>query len=383
MSLFHSPRIVTDGLVLALDAGNPKSYPGSGVSVRNLTPANIVLSNIGTSDTFNYVSEFNAATLNFTTGPADVKGERDSISPCSGLLTFEYAVAFAHKLGARLPTRQEILDGVAVGTGCGYDAEQVWTCDKSDANGNSHYTMFGNTGAYGTTETSQANSNGAYVTYVADVDTGRSDPVTLTDSVLASILRSYSVNGSLLNSVGYSNLSGGYFTFDGTDDYISVQTDLLGSSGSLLADTGIKWSVSCWFQPTAFISAEGFVIGKGGGAGASATFAVWTNTSQELSVRLRGGAVLTISNSISTDWHEVAITWDGSSAKAYLDGFFINNIAEGSVADQQEIFCLGTTASGTGEKYTGNIASCKLYNRALTAQEIQQNYLALKSRYIT
>lgn len=30
MSLAHSPRIVTDGLVLAIDAGNTKSYPGTG-----------------------------------------------------------------------------------------------------------------------------------------------------------------------------------------------------------------------------------------------------------------------------------------------------------------------------------------------------------------
>jgi hypothetical protein len=30
MGLAHSPRIVTDGLVLCLDAANPKSYPGSG-----------------------------------------------------------------------------------------------------------------------------------------------------------------------------------------------------------------------------------------------------------------------------------------------------------------------------------------------------------------
>ena len=30
MALAHSPRIVTDGLELALDAGNTKSYPGSG-----------------------------------------------------------------------------------------------------------------------------------------------------------------------------------------------------------------------------------------------------------------------------------------------------------------------------------------------------------------
>mgnify|MGYP001166243348 CR=1 FL=1 len=30
MGLFHSPKIVTDGLSLCLDAGNKKSYPGSG-----------------------------------------------------------------------------------------------------------------------------------------------------------------------------------------------------------------------------------------------------------------------------------------------------------------------------------------------------------------
>ena len=32
MARTHSPRIVTDGLVLAVDAGNTKSYPGSGTS---------------------------------------------------------------------------------------------------------------------------------------------------------------------------------------------------------------------------------------------------------------------------------------------------------------------------------------------------------------
>jgi len=30
MAFHHSPTIVRDGLVLLLDAANPKSYPGSG-----------------------------------------------------------------------------------------------------------------------------------------------------------------------------------------------------------------------------------------------------------------------------------------------------------------------------------------------------------------
>jgi hypothetical protein len=39
MSLAHSPRIVTDGLVLCLDAANSKSYPGSGTTWSDLSGA--------------------------------------------------------------------------------------------------------------------------------------------------------------------------------------------------------------------------------------------------------------------------------------------------------------------------------------------------------
>jgi hypothetical protein len=37
MALHHNPKIVTSGLVLALDAANPKSYPGSGTTWYDLS----------------------------------------------------------------------------------------------------------------------------------------------------------------------------------------------------------------------------------------------------------------------------------------------------------------------------------------------------------
>jgi hypothetical protein len=37
MALSHNPRIVTDGLVLCLDAANPKSYSGSGTTWKDLS----------------------------------------------------------------------------------------------------------------------------------------------------------------------------------------------------------------------------------------------------------------------------------------------------------------------------------------------------------
>ena len=47
MSFFHSPRIVTDGLVTYIDAGNPKCYPGTGTTVYNLANPNETGSNNG------------------------------------------------------------------------------------------------------------------------------------------------------------------------------------------------------------------------------------------------------------------------------------------------------------------------------------------------
>lgn len=47
MSLAHNPRIVTDGLIVCLDAANPKSYPGSGTTATDIA---------------------NQKTLNFTSG---------------------------------------------------------------------------------------------------------------------------------------------------------------------------------------------------------------------------------------------------------------------------------------------------------------------------
>ncbi len=40
MGLIHSPSIVTDGLVLCLDAANSRSYPGTGATWTDLKGGN-------------------------------------------------------------------------------------------------------------------------------------------------------------------------------------------------------------------------------------------------------------------------------------------------------------------------------------------------------
>ena len=51
MGLSHSPKIVTEGLILCLDAQNPKSYPGSGTTWTNLG-STAINGTLDTGDTF-------------------------------------------------------------------------------------------------------------------------------------------------------------------------------------------------------------------------------------------------------------------------------------------------------------------------------------------
>ena len=61
MGISYNPRIVTDGLVLALDAGNTKSYPGSGTTWTDLSGN----SNTGTLQNSPTYSSANGGSLVF------------------------------------------------------------------------------------------------------------------------------------------------------------------------------------------------------------------------------------------------------------------------------------------------------------------------------
>lgn len=153
-------------------------------------------SHIFRTNEFAYVSRSDASILGGTnSGSSTVRGEVDSLTGCSPLLTFEQALEFVHSIGCRLPTRDELInDRPAVGTGCGYDNELIWTCDKVDAEATQHYVMYGRTETNGTASFARRNGETARVRYVADVNTNRTDPVVLIDRVIEGFLTEYYTN---------------------------------------------------------------------------------------------------------------------------------------------------------------------------------------------
>lgn len=66
MATQYSPKIVTDGLVLMLDAANPKSYPGSGTTWRDLSGNGNNGSMVNTTYNSGYINFDGTAYVNVT-----------------------------------------------------------------------------------------------------------------------------------------------------------------------------------------------------------------------------------------------------------------------------------------------------------------------------
>jgi len=83
------------------------------------------------------------------------------------------------------------------------------------------------------------------------------------------------------------------------------------------------------------------------------------------------------------EWHSYVGVYDNSAVKVFKDGMLFNSINH-SAGGQLKIMPASTTiglSPGTGEYLDGKLAQVTIYNRALTPQEIQQNFNATRGRY--
>jgi len=188
-------------------------------------------------------------------------------------------------------------------------------------------------------------------------------------------------NGTLTNGPTFDSGNVGSIVFDGTDDYVTTGTTLT-DADELFADTGTAWSTSSWFNVDVISGADKSVTGRGGGNGSLATYVVYINNAN-LRVRLRGGTITNISTSIASNtWYNVVVTWDGTTANGYLNGEYYTTIPVGTASNQTTYnFNIGATQSGLVDYFDGKISQTLVYNRALTAAEVTQNFNALRGRF--
>lgn len=190
-------------------------------------------------------------------------------------------------------------------------------------------------------------------------------------------------NGTLTNGPTFDSEVGGNIVFDGLNDYMSTGNTFDESPiNGFFAEATARWSVSSWFKPNTSNTTNGAVFSKANGVGASATMIVW-EAGTTLNARIRGGTILEITTTMTTAWHQVVLTWDGTTASAYYDGNFVNTISAGTAAIQNSFLGVGASQIGTipNNFMLGSAADLKVYNRAISNEEVLQNYNATRTRF--
>ena len=180
-------------------------------------------------------------------------------------------------------------------------------------------------------------------------------------------------NGALTNGPTYNSSNGGSIVFDGADDGVSINVPTSGDT-----------TYAVWFKMSAnndnrrLINAStsnfrNFSVGYAG-SGANNVLGGFDGTNQPLTITSFGDGL----------WHYVVVIMKTNDYKIYVDGqnqtITWNLGSTGNwVNNTTNVNYIGSV--GSSFSYNGNIAQVQIYSRALTAQEILQNYNATKTRF--
>ena len=191
-------------------------------------------------------------------------------------------------------------------------------------------------------------------------------------------------NGTLTNGPTYSN---GAIVFDGVDDRVTTV-----KTGKIVPNS---FTYDLWCKPSATVviysqtttgaqtlSGHRFLIyPDNNNTDAGAGISIGTNG---INVFEHGNGFfptpLTISTPISsTSFTNITLVYINKSPNLYINNSFIKTgLTTASPITYSSSKYIGGFVYGN---YAGSSAIIRVYNRALTTQEIQQNYTATKSRF--
>jgi hypothetical protein len=193
------------------------------------------------------------------------------------------------------------------------------------------------------------------------------------------------VHTTLYNTPTYTSTGGKYLTFNGSTTY-AITNNLSSKMGSTSAIT-----LLAWVYPTGngVIASELGVASPSSGWHESVIEITGSNT---LRVGFWNGIGITqLSTAITLNaWHLIAVTYDGTTMRGYLNNVNFGSIAFGRQAahlyGNGEHFALGlsdATNMGHGGYGAFRLGSFQVFNRALTIDELDRTYNLYAYRYKT
>ncbi|MDG1330798.1 MAG: T9SS type A sorting domain-containing protein [Crocinitomicaceae bacterium] len=229
----------------------------------------------------------------------------------------------------------------------------------------------------------------AFVSNAQDITSGLVSKYTFDQDSIEDVIGNN--NGTTLN--GIYNFSGygtgkaiGFNGFDGTDPQAIVNKGVIEDS---IVAFDQDFTISFWFrltdynlnQPMIILSSRRTLTGSEAGGIEFAIRKDPFNTLQVAGRKITGGLLglqyNIESGIISTNqWYFVCFTQIGALQTLYLNGNQIGQDLTNSFAEQSNLWALGSSRSpGENEReFNGSIDELRLYNRALSGQEVAQLY---------
>jgi hypothetical protein len=171
-------------------------------------------------------------------------------------------------------------------------------------------------------------------------------------------------NGTLISGVGYTSANGGSLVFDGSTQYVDT------FDTSSLTDMTIEM----WIYDTRNSSTNQIDILSYNGNAGSYTFG-GTHFFRTDGTGIVGRIFDASGNPPVNTWYRFCYVKNG-------DLYINQTLYTGTGADRPYgIISLANTRTNITSRLNGRIGAVKIYNRALSAEEISQNYNALKGRY--
>lgn len=188
-------------------------------------------------------------------------------------------------------------------------------------------------------------------------------------------------NGIINGGVTYNSSNGGALSFNGSNGYVNI------TNNSQLQITGSS-TIEFWIKPTNLAAGRQNIIDKTYGG----EFAFTQETDGGISYFYGTSGVLALPyqgfNSSPTvaaqgQWQHFALVRNLTNSRLYWykNGVLVNSVAATYTAAAPSSNNVTIGLGYTGVYYNGLISSAHIYNRALSAAEIQQNFNALSSRY--
>ncbi len=165
--------------------------------------------------------------------------------------------------------------------------------------------------------------------------------------------------------------------FDGTNDYVSIP-----NSASLSPGSG-NYTVSAWIKTSTNYSGSIGWIFSNYGSNTNNVVQLAINTDNKPICTYRDGSanaasINTQGNALNDNqWHHVLCTRTGTTAAEYVDGKQIGantNSNLGTIDTTGSTKSIGAIASDHSQLFTGSIDEVKVYNYALTADEVKTEY---------